>query len=797
MALNFEKLSKLQRDHSKPKFAQQEIARQLKKRPNDPYLLAWQADNALRLGTKELAVDTLNQLLERKPPITDIDLLCYLYKLSIKEQKYFGKTTQPPASAGQRVLAVWENVAKSIPRSNVRADFWSELCVIAANKDCWDDVRLALANCQKEGFQKSKNVTFSLILASQLSYELQKRIADELQQPFTAQVNLMRDLALARVKLAFTNATKGDQTPVRVQNLKDLRFMAGIYERQSKLSELFELWDKATGPAKELLDNNSHDVLLLKVELLQRQQQWSSLLQLCTNAVHRALEEADILQTQDSLKFLTENAIKVIVIMAEIMRRSDQGHDTEEYKRATDVAQQLADKAKNLPGRSARLTCLILATVLDRKSLLPMCQSYWQEYNHLDACYNDLLLYLREVDEEERKEFLDHISSVSSEAEALSIADDDKEAKKAFQRRANVLRFQYLLTVWSTQTTDADVVEAFVASALKTCKAARGINNEVYYEAGFLAVQALSGYAQRVVSGHHGLQKSSLASRMQYQAAVLAQRLTSGKQGKEQRKLLLYSVQLHVMLGLATIAFELYPHVRVKEMLTDTLSHSLLTRISHILPFESTGGGTKASADNELAHVIGKINKMEKTLSDLICKDKLEDFLYDSALGMLETRQSLLSSMTKHLCIMERRRIARLKGETIDESLELDLSSKSDYTNIRSITTKTKRLRRHLGQARLLHPPQPFAIPFPGLSSKRNPRRVSHATHTAPLLHPRNHNPPPLQRKAPPHNPQTPRPHLHRPLPLPHHTRRTPSLRMPPRRNLDRPQQLHRPPPPP
>jgi hypothetical protein len=39
MALNWDKLSKLQRDHTKPKFAQQEIARQLKRRPNDPYLL--------------------------------------------------------------------------------------------------------------------------------------------------------------------------------------------------------------------------------------------------------------------------------------------------------------------------------------------------------------------------------------------------------------------------------------------------------------------------------------------------------------------------------------------------------------------------------------------------------------------------------------------------------------------------------------------------------------------------------------------------------------------------------------
>jgi N-terminal acetyltransferase B complex non-catalytic subunit len=39
MALNWEKLQKLQRDYPKPKFAEKEITRQLKKKPKDPYLL--------------------------------------------------------------------------------------------------------------------------------------------------------------------------------------------------------------------------------------------------------------------------------------------------------------------------------------------------------------------------------------------------------------------------------------------------------------------------------------------------------------------------------------------------------------------------------------------------------------------------------------------------------------------------------------------------------------------------------------------------------------------------------------
>jgi N-terminal acetyltransferase B complex non-catalytic subunit len=47
MALNWDKLSKLRRDYAKPKFAFGEVTRQVKKKPNDPYLLV--KSSALRL----------------------------------------------------------------------------------------------------------------------------------------------------------------------------------------------------------------------------------------------------------------------------------------------------------------------------------------------------------------------------------------------------------------------------------------------------------------------------------------------------------------------------------------------------------------------------------------------------------------------------------------------------------------------------------------------------------------------------------------------------------------------------
>jgi hypothetical protein len=54
----------------------------------------------------------------------------------------------------------------------------------------------------------SKNLTFAAIFASQMSFEMQKRLADQTNQPLSAQAKIGGDLALARMKLVFQTAAK-------------------------------------------------------------------------------------------------------------------------------------------------------------------------------------------------------------------------------------------------------------------------------------------------------------------------------------------------------------------------------------------------------------------------------------------------------------------------------------------------------------------------------------------------------------------------------------------------------------
>jgi hypothetical protein len=61
---------------------------------------------------------------------------------------------------------------------------------------------------QKEGLKSCKNIAFASIFASQMSYEMQKKIADQSNQPLSDQAKIGRDLALARMKLVFQTAAK-------------------------------------------------------------------------------------------------------------------------------------------------------------------------------------------------------------------------------------------------------------------------------------------------------------------------------------------------------------------------------------------------------------------------------------------------------------------------------------------------------------------------------------------------------------------------------------------------------------
>ncbi|KAI4618609.1 hypothetical protein J4E80_005211 [Alternaria sp. BMP 0032] len=173
-------------------------------------------------------------------------------------------------------------------------------------------------------------------------------------------------------------------------------------------------------------------------------------------------------------------------------------------------------------------------------------------------------------------------------------------------------------------------------------------------------------------------------SRVLLQAAMLARHLVASDKEKQNRPLALLAARLHLNLGLGKSAFQLYSHTKCKEMLVHTLSPYVLSRISLTHPFGAKGY-QGFSAEEELGKAVGTMERMERKLNEAVCSD-LQSLPWDQAMELLAAKRDFKSSLTKHICNTESRRIARLKGEPIDNLPVIDPSS---YRNIKDVVDRT------------------------------------------------------------------------------------------------------------
>jgi N-terminal acetyltransferase B complex non-catalytic subunit len=163
-------------------------------------------------------------------------------------------------------------------------------------------------------------------------------------------------------------------------------------------------------------------------------------------------------------------------------------------------------------------------------------------------------------------------------------------------------------------------------------------------------------------------------SRFLLQATMLARHLVACDKEKQDRPLALLAARLHLNLGLGQSAFKLYTHVKVKEMLLHTLSPYVLSRISVTHPFDVKGNGG-FSAEHELEKALTSMEKMDRKIDDNLYV-KMETFVWDQAMELLQNKRNFRLSLTNRICNTERRRIARLKGDYIDHVPILNYKSK-------------------------------------------------------------------------------------------------------------------------
>lgn len=212
------------------------------------------------------------------------------------------------------------------------------------------------------------------------------------------------------------------------------------------------------------------------------------------------------------------------------------------------------------------------------------------------------------------------------------------------------------------------MVQAHAVNCLKLYKIAVQVDNEAACDIACIAVLSL-------LRLHWANLEDRFSNPPLLQAAMLLRHILGSENGRNFRQLALISTRVHLLLGLGTIAFEHYGYAKIKEMLHDTCSWILLSRISQTHPFD-VKGPRGFSADGELAQVIASIQKMGARAEDFLFKD-LQNFGFDSAFDLLELRKKAKYSIAKYACSVERRRIARLKGDPVDSQLFMNLNGTS------------------------------------------------------------------------------------------------------------------------
>ena len=317
--------------------------------------------------------------------------------------------------------------------------------------------------------------------------------------------------------------------------------------------------------------------------------------------------------------------------------------------------------------RSLRLVRLLLRIELE-ESLLQDCKDFWKQFSRIPSCFKDLRRAVEKMSAEERTDFLSYIEEDMT-ASKPSTEESDSAMEDWMRAGICVLKFTYLIRVsLATGQVSTETLESLIERASKISQDLPNDPDPIMLIAYCLTKMHSQCTQTCELSGQN--------SRLLLQATMLVRAAVDRDTEKENRPLALLATRLHLSLGLGRVAFQLWRHVKVKEMLVDTLTPYLLSRIAVTQPFD-VKHHQGFSADKELKHVIDTVDRMIRVQEGLIFRD-IKRFHWDSAFDLISMNDKLTSSLTRHTAVLERRRIARLKGEPAGDLP--DVKYRSKYT---------------------------------------------------------------------------------------------------------------------
>ncbi|KAJ8107724.1 hypothetical protein OPT61_g8672 [Boeremia exigua] len=688
MAFNWDRLSKAQREYPKPKFALSYIDKLLKKNPGNPYLTTWRADVSLQLQSPPEAVaKSLRDVCQNKVTLQDELLLEYAYRLIVEATTRSNSKLNHINTVGNEGIKAWQNAAGLKTSKKGRKDVWDALFTTAMRQGCWDDVRTAIVKYKVEGASSDKLTYYTQIFAQQMSAE-QKIRASQIMGVPDRMAEIQMGVALKQMKDAYE---RPESDPIAVKDIRDLRFMTKIYARQGKCAELLELWQTPSAHLQPIMEKHALDISLLTVDILASAKQYSLLekhiLDLIDN-VTSAMSEGN----SEPLRQLCSARIN---IWTHLIEASKELYSPEESRQKILSIKDKVFGSDTLElDRPLRLVRLILRIHLD-DSLLQDCKDFWKQFSRIPSCFTDLRQAVEKMSDEDRTNF---ISYVEEDLVATKPSTEDSASKLEDWVRAEIcaLKFTYLIalslkTPCSSKETQTSLIE-------RACKVSQTLPRDP--DPIMLLAYCLTQLHSQDAASTDASSKTRCTL---MQATMLVRTAVEQDTEKENRPLALLASRLHLNLGLGRVAFQMWRHVKVKEMLVDTLSPYLLSRIGVTHPFD-VKHHQGFSADKELKHVIDTIDRMSRVQEGLIFRD-IKRFHWDSAFDLISMNDKLTASLTRQLAVLERRRIARLKGEPAGDLP--DIKSSNIHSASDNIDRAVFPAYEHSG----VHHPYSFLLP--------------------------------------------------------------------------------------
>ncbi|KAL1302251.1 hypothetical protein AAFC00_002673 [Neodothiora populina] len=604
----------------------------LKKSPSDARLLYFKASFLIGLGQPDEANKILDQLAQKSPPITDLNLLKNLDELatSVSSDVY-----PRPLSNGPRAAKLWTN-ATGFAGKKAAMSISHQRFLSAVIEQRWSDAGTALV-ALKKGDPNNRGWKLAHIAVQQMLAEAEadSRVAD-----------MNRMLAFRIMK----------QTSIDTAG--DLRFLTQLYLRQGQAGEVLDcftsLKDKDTAVSKQAFAD--WQFARQRIEICITEGRWDELRDLCSSLLGTDQPDST---NGDSKKedLIVKDDWKVWSGLVHACDKLGELSKCLEYKPESAAAW----KEK----RQRMIVTLWVTLLLAQKSTkdgdvngtsymqtVQVAKEYFTAWQGHPFCYDDIKDTVARLPLTAQVEVQKHMADSPLK---LSKIDPAGETDIDFKKRAecltaeiNALKFDYLLEVGVKADGKPEKIRDFACKAIRLVEVCHR-NKLSTADATYLAAAALIR-----------LYEAEQDVTYLFQAAYLLESGPAPEDAHPGRVMLVY---LESEIGLHSLAMQQYKTLRVREIQYETMAHMFLSRvsISHPFAFEQKrqesidptriideGLDVFLSSDQKLANAQMKL--FEQGKCDLIFE--LQDL-----------RNTLAHSLTRRMMILEQARISRLTDD--------------------------------------------------------------------------------------------------------------------------------------